>query len=78
MLAQVCNLEVGDLIIALGDAHIYKNHVEQVKEQLSRTPKKLPTLQLNADINVITHFAMDDNELVGYESHDAISAPMAV
>jgi len=78
MLAQVCNLEVGDLIIALGDAHIYKNHVEQVKEQLSRTPKKLPTLQLNADINVITHFAMDDIELVGYESHDAISAPMAV
>jgi len=78
MLAQVCNLEVGDLIITLGDAHIYKNHIEQVKEQLSRAPKVLPTLQLNSDISVITHFTMDDVELVGYESHDAIAAPMAV
>ena len=78
MLAQVCNLEVGDLIVTLGDAHIYKNHIEQVKEQLSRAPKSLPTLQLNADISVITHFTMDDVELVGYESHDAIAAPMAV
>jgi thymidylate synthase len=78
MLAQVCNLDVGDLIVTLGDAHIYKNHIEQVKEQLSRAPKVLPTLQLNSDISVITHFTMDDVELVGYESHDAIAAPMAV
>ena len=78
MIAQVCNLEVGDLIIVLGDAHIYENHIEQVKEQLSRTPKALPKLQLNPDISVITHFTMDDIELVGYESHEAISAPMAV
>jgi thymidylate synthase len=78
MLAQVCNLEVGDLIITLGDAHIYKNHIAQVKEQLSRAPKVLPTLQLNSDISVITHFTMDDVELIGYESHDAIAAPMAV
>ena len=78
MLAQVCNLEVGDLIVTLGDAHIYKNHIDQVKEQLSRAPKVLPTLQLNSDISVITHFTMDDVELVGYESHDAIAAPMAV
>lgn len=78
MLAQVCNLDVGDLIVTLGDAHIYKNHIEQVKEQLSRAPKVLPTLQLNSDISVITHFTMDDVKLVGYESHDAIAAPMAV
>jgi thymidylate synthase len=78
MLAQVCNLEVGDLIISIGDAHIYNNHVDQVKEQLKRKPLPLPTLQLNADVGVITEFEMDDVELVGYESHDAIKAPMAV
>jgi thymidylate synthase len=78
MLAQVCNLEVGDLIITIGDAHIYNNHVEQVKEQLKRTPLPLPTLQLNPEIGVITEFDMDDIELIGYESHDAIKAPMAI
>jgi thymidylate synthase len=78
MLAQVCNLEVGDLIITIGDAHIYNNHVEQVKEQLKRKPLPLPTLQLNPEIGVITDFEMDDIELIGYESHDAIKAPMAV
>lgn len=78
MLAQVCNLEVGDLIITIGDAHIYNNHVEQVKEQLKRKPLPLPTLQLNPDVGVITNFEMSDIELVGYESHDAIKAPMAV
>jgi thymidylate synthase len=78
MLAQVCNLEVGDLIITIGDAHIYNNHVEQVKEQLKRKPLPLPTLQLNPEIGVITDFEMSDVELVGYESHNAIKAPMAV
>jgi thymidylate synthase len=78
MIAQVCNLEVGDLIITLGDAHIYKNHIEQVKEQLTRTPYPMPTLKLNSDIEVITDFTMDDIEIVGYESHDAIKAPMAI
>lgn len=78
MIAQVCNLEVGDLIITLGDAHIYKNHIEQVKEQLKRKPLPLPTLKLNPEIEVITDFGMEDIELVGYESHEAIKAPMAI
>ena len=78
MLAQVCNLEVGDLIITIGDAHIYNNHFDQVKEQLSREPLPLATLQLNSEISVITDFEMEDIELAGYQSHDAIKAPMAV
>lgn len=78
MIAQVCNLEVGELIIALGDAHIYSNHIDQVQEQLSRKPLTLPTLQLNPDISVITDFGMEDIELVDYNSHDAIKAEMAV
>ena len=78
MVAQVCNLEVGDLIITIGDAHIYNNHVEQVEEQLKRKPLPLPTLELNSEIEVITEFDMTDIELVDYKSHDAIKAPMAV
>ena len=78
MIAQVCNLEVGELIITIGDAHIYENHIEQVKEQLARKPIELPTLKLNSDINIITEFEMTDIELVDYVSHDAIKAPMAV
>jgi thymidylate synthase len=78
MLAQVCNLEVGDLIITIGDAHIYNNHFDQVKEQLARTPLPLATLQLNTEISVITEFEMEDIELHGYQSHEAIKAPMAV
>jgi thymidylate synthase len=78
MIAQVCNLEVGDLIITIGDAHIYSNHIEQVKEQLKRKPLPLPTLELNKDIEVITDFEMTDIELADYKSHDAIKAPMAV
>lgn len=78
MIAQICNLEVGDLIITIGDAHIYKNHTEQVKEQLKRKPLPLPTLKLNPEIEVITEFEMTDIELVDYKSHEAIKAPMAV
>lgn len=78
MIAQVCNLEVGDLIITIGDAHIYNNHVEQVKEQLKRDPLPLPILKLNSEISVITEFDMEDIELIDYQSHDAIKAPMAV
>jgi thymidylate synthase len=78
MLAQICNLEVGDLIITIGDAHIYNNHFEQVKEQLAREPLPLATLKLNPEISVITDFEMEDIELEGYTSHDAIKAPMAV
>lgn len=78
MIAQVCNLEVGELIIVLGDAHIYKNHIEQVKEQLSRKPYDLPTVKLNPEITSITEFEMEDVELVDYQSHEAIRAEMAV
>lgn len=78
MIAQVCNLEVGELIICLGDAHIYENHIDQVKEQLKRKPLPLPKLVLNSEIDVITHFEMEDIELQDYQSHDAIKAQMAV
>jgi len=78
MIAQVCNLEVGELIITIGDAHIYENHIAQVKEQLARKPIELPKLKLNPDIDIITEFEMSDIELIDYVSHDAIKAPMAV
>ena len=78
MIAQACGLEVGELIITLGDAHIYTNHVDQVKEQLARKPLPLPELKLNPAVKDVTGFTMDDIELVNYSSHDAIKAPMAV
>jgi thymidylate synthase len=78
MIAQVCNLKVGELTIVLGDAHIYENHITQVKEQLARKPLSLPTLELNSDKTDITKFEMDDIALIDYQSHEAISAPMAV
>jgi thymidylate synthase len=78
MLAQVCNLKVGELIISTGDTHIYTNHVEQVKEQMSRQPFPLPTLKLNPNITEIDKFSMSDIELVGYQSHGPIKAEMAV
>jgi thymidylate synthase len=78
MIAQVCNLEVGNLIISFGDAHIYHNHFDQVREQLKRKPMSLPSLQLNPSVQVITNFEMEDIELIDYQYYDAISAPMAV
>jgi thymidylate synthase len=78
MIAQACGLEVGELIITLGDAHIYTNHVDQVKEQLTRKPLPVPELKLNPSVKDVTGFTMDDVELVNYTSHDAIKAPMAV
>ena len=78
MIAQVCGLEVGEFVHVLGDAHIYLNHVEQVKEQLSREPLPAPTLWLNPDITDITKFTMNDIALTGYQSHGAIKAEMAV
>jgi len=78
MIAQACNLKVGDLILTLGDAHIYNNHIEQVKEQLQRTPFDLAELKLNPEVKDITKFTMDDISLVNYKCHEAIKAPMAV
>lgn len=78
MIAQVCGYTVGDLIISTGDTHIYKNHIEQVKEQLQRRPMGLSALILNPDIKDITKFTMDDIVLEGYQSHGPIKATMAV
>ncbi|HEX8971333.1 thymidylate synthase [Oryzihumus sp.] len=78
MVAQVCELEVGDFVHTLGDAHLYTNHVDQAREQLSREPRALPTLRLNPDRKGIDEFEMGDVELVGYDPHPAIKAPIAV
>lgn len=78
MIAQVCDLEVGEFVHVLGDAHIYLNHVEQVKEQLKREPLPGPGLELNTSIRDITKFTMKDVRLIGYISHPALSAEMAV
>lgn len=78
MIAQVCDLEVGEFVHTLGDAHIYLNHVDQVKEQIRRSPLPAPTLWLNPDIKDITKFTMADIRLDGYTSHEAIKAEMAV
>ena len=78
VLAQQCDLELGDLIISIGDAHIYSNHIEQVKTQLSREPKKLPKLVIKRKPDSIYDYEFEDFELVGYEPHPAIKAPIAI
>jgi len=78
MIAQVCDLEVGDFVHTFGDAHIYSNHMEQVKLQLSRKPFSLPKMKINANIKNIEDFKMNDFELLGYKSHESIKAVMAV
>jgi len=78
MIAHVCGYGVGELIVSTGDTHIYQNHIDQVKEQLTRTPYNLPKLWLNPDINDIEKFTMDDIKLIDYQSHGQLKAPMAV
>lgn len=78
MIAQVCNLEVDELVLAIGDAHIYLNSIDAINEQLSREPMPLPKLWLNPEIETITDFSMEDISLIGYESHGALKVPMAV
>ena len=78
MIAQVCNLGVGELVHVLGDAHIYLNHLEQVKEQLLREPLPAPTLLMNPNIKDIEQFTMNDFRLDNYNPMDSIPAPMAV
>ena len=78
MIAQVCGLGVGEFVHVLGDAHIYLNHVEQVKEQLSREPLPAPRLWINPEVTDITKFTMEDFRLDGYQSLASIKAPMAV
>jgi thymidylate synthase len=78
MIAQVCKLEVGELIISTGDTHIYNNHIEQVTEQLTREPFPIPSLWLNPLVKDIDSFTMDDIKLVDYQSHSPLRAHMAV
>lgn len=78
MIAQVCDLQVGEFIHSFGDVHIYNNHLEQVKLQLSREPYPLPTMNLNPGVRDIFEFRFEDFKLENYQSHPAIKAPVAV
>ncbi len=78
MVAQVCDLEVGDFVHTFGDAHIYSNHMYQANLQITRSPYAKPTMKINKDIKNIFDFKMDDFELVDYNSHDSIKGTMAV
>ena len=78
MVAQVCDLEVGDFVHSLGDVHIYSNHLEQVKEQLKRKPKPLPKLKINTDVKNIFDFKYDDFEIIDYQAHPHIKGTVAV
>ncbi len=78
MIAQVCNLEAGEFIHTLGDAHLYSNHIEQAKLQLSRDFRKLPTLKINPDVKSIFDFKFEDFTLEGYDPHPHIKAVVAV
>jgi thymidylate synthase len=78
MVAQVCELEVGDFVHTFGDAHLYSNHLEQTELQLSRETMKLSRLWLNPDIKEIDGFSYDDIKVQGYECHPSIKAPIAI
>ena len=78
MVAQVCDLDVGELVAASVDTHLYLNHMEQVQEQLSRSSFALPKLELNFNVTNIDDFNFNDVRLINYQSHPAISAPVAV
>jgi len=78
MVAQVCDLELGEFVHAFGDVHIYNNHQEQALEQLSRRPSDLPTMKINAQVNDLFDFQFDDFELLDYVAQSPIKAPVAV
>ncbi len=78
IVAQITDLEVGDFVHTLGDAHIYHNHFDQVAEQLSREPRPLPRLQLNPQVRDLDRFELADIEVIGYDPHPRIQAPIAV
>ena len=78
MIAQVCGLKAGEFIHTMGDAHIYSNHVEQIKLQLTREPKKLPTMRINPNVKSIFDFKIDDFTLENYDPYPAIKGEVAV
>jgi len=78
MVAQVCNLELGDFVHTLGDAHLYLNHLEQAQLQISRTPRELPTMKINPAVNEILDFKYEDFELLNYDPHPHIKGAVAV
>jgi thymidylate synthase len=78
MIAQVTGLKAGEFIHTLGDAHLYVNHLDQAREQLTRRPYPLPTLKIARDVREIDDFAYEDFVIEGYESHPHIAAPVAV
>ena len=78
MIAQVCGLGLGDFVHTFGDVHIYNNHIEQVKLQLSREPRQLPTMKLNAEVKSIFDFKYEDFKLENYNPHDAIKADVSI
>jgi thymidylate synthase len=78
MIAQVCDLQVGDFVHTFGDLHLYLNHLDQAKEQLTREPKPLPTLTLNPAIKRLEDFTIEDIVIENYDPHPAIKAPIAV
>ena len=78
MIAQVCGLGLGDFVHTFGDVHIYNNHIEQVKLQLSREPRQLPTMKLNPEVKSIFDFKYEDFKLENYNPHDAIKAAVSI
>ena len=78
MVAQVCDLQVGDFIHTFGDAHLYNNHLEQVKLQLTRDFRPLPTMKINPDVKNIFDFKLEDFELTNYDPHPHIKGAVAV
>jgi len=78
MMAQVCGLKPGEFVHSFGDVHLYSNHIEQAKLQLTRTPMELPTMEINPSINDLFSFEFNDFELKNYHPHAAIKAPVAV
>ncbi len=78
MIAQVCQLQPGDFVHTLGDAHLYLNHLDQAREQLQRSPRALPTMRLNPAVKELAEFRFEDFTLEQYDPHPAIKAPIAV
>src|SRR5215210_3882044 len=78
MVAQVCDLKLGDFVHTFGDTHLYMNHLEQAREQLSREPRRLPVMKLNRDVGDLFAFEYEDFTLESYDPHPAIKAPVAV